>query len=325
VDILFQWLTDPDNRKAVEQDLEAALDRWGQEPYPNKTVGERIWRTISDRENLEQARQPKVTHKPTVRRFWAWRQVAAILIPLFVITLTWFTREPQPVEKQEGAKASWITKNTARGERLALNLPDGSSIYMHSNTVVRIPENIHLNKVREIYLESGEAFFDIAKVGTPFKVYAAGQEVSVMGTSFTVKNNSNNKVKTNIEVAVLTGKVKVSGEGEDGEILTRGDALKVGQGSTRRWQIADLEKEFAWREGLLLFKDASFDEVVEALEKWYGVKIIVQRGFKPPQSGFQGRYRNESLNTVLEGFAHVSGCDYKIKSDTVYLARKGDF
>jgi len=327
-DELLEWLADPANQKEVEEDIKASFGQTLDSSFPKGDVGERIWQQLVKREKIvDTSAKPKTIDIANSRNpFRTWRNIAAALIPLFIIMGLWFANNnPQPVKQVQENNEVWITKTAPKGRRLNLKLTDGSTIYLHANTTIRFLQDIHLQEVREVYLDSGEAFFDVAKVGTPFKVYAGDQEVAVMGTSFTVENNAYNKKKNGVKVAVLTGKVKVGKEGREGEILVRGDGVEVAGGKARRWQIRDLDTEFAWKDGVLAYKDASFDEVVSSLERWYGVEIVVPKGFEAAHKHFQGRYHNQSLRTVLEGFAHVSGCNYMIKSDTVYLTEKAIF
>ena len=101
-----------------------------------------------------------------------------------------------------------ITNNglyaAAVGEQRQLELPDGSVIYLNTNSQVQID---YTDTTRNIVLLQGEAHFDVAKnPQRPFNVYAGGGLVQAVGTAFTVFF----KEDQDIDVTVTEGKVALS-------------------------------------------------------------------------------------------------------------------
>ena len=101
-----------------------------------------------------------------------------------------------------------ITNNglyaAAVGEQRQLELPDGSVIYLNTNSQVQID---YTDTTRNIVLLQGEAHFDVAKnPRRPFNVYAGGGLVQAVGTAFTVFF----KEDQDIDVTVTEGKVALS-------------------------------------------------------------------------------------------------------------------
>ena len=101
-----------------------------------------------------------------------------------------------------------ITNNglyaAAVGEQRELKLPDGSVIYLNTNSQVQID---YTATTRNILLLQGEAHFDVAKnPQRPFKVYAGGGLVQAVGTAFTVFFKEDEA----IDVTVTEGKVALS-------------------------------------------------------------------------------------------------------------------
>ena len=90
------------------------------------------------------------------------------------------------------------------GEQRQLELPDGSVIYLNTNSQVQID---YTATTRNILLLQGEAHFDVAKnPGRPFNVYAGGGLVQAVGTAFTVFFKDDEA----IDVTVTEGKVALS-------------------------------------------------------------------------------------------------------------------
>ena len=76
-----------------------------------------------------------------------------------------------------------------KGGEMYLVLPDGTEVYLNSNTKLRYPTKFSLEK-REVYLEKGEAFFSVKPSNIPFLVVSNISITKVSGTEFNVKSDS---------------------------------------------------------------------------------------------------------------------------------------
>lgn len=86
-----------------------------------------------------------------------------------------------------------------------VQLPDGSSVVLRKNS--RISYNKEFDQDKRVVVLSGEAFFEVTKdPERPFFVYANELVTKVLGTSFSIKADKNDK---NVLVAVKSGKVSV--------------------------------------------------------------------------------------------------------------------
>jgi hypothetical protein len=62
----------------------------------------------------------------------------------------------------------------------------------------------------------------------------------------------------------------------------------------------NLDKVMAWKNGVFDFQDATLEEVMRQLERWYDIEVIYEKGI--PKLEFMGRMgRNLSLSDVLRG------------------------
>jgi ferric-dicitrate binding protein FerR (iron transport regulator) len=146
-----------------------------------------------------------VENKPTP--FTTIIRYAAAFLILCVAGLVLIIREPSqqdisvvPRVKAKEALTVVLAKNSIQ----KIQLHDGSTITLQPGSEVRYPKKF--GHKREVYL-SGDAFFDVAKdPQRPFLVYANEITTKVLGTSFRIRANRNEK---EIIVAVKTGKVSV--------------------------------------------------------------------------------------------------------------------
>ena len=94
---------------------------------------------------------------------------------------------------------------TATGEVRNITLPDGSVVYLNTQTRLRWIGTPH---DRRVWLQSGEAFFDVAQdPRQPFRIALDRSEIRVLGTRFDVYRKSGGTVV----VTVLSGTVAVEG------------------------------------------------------------------------------------------------------------------
>ena len=73
-----------------------------------------------------------------------------------------------------------------------------------------------------------------------------------------------------------------------------------------------------WKDGVIFFRDTAFDEVINTLERWYGVKFEI-KGAKGKGSPFSGEFHNENLENVLEAMSYSQKFQYRIDKRNVTL------
>src|SRR5690606_6416930 len=77
-------------------------------------------------------------------------------------------------------------------------------------------------------------------------------------------------------------------------------------------------EDIGWKDGWLRFKDMSVPEVIRQLERWYGVKIIIQDN-SLLVGEYTGSYKNESLEEVLKGIGYTIGWSFSISDNKVFI------
>jgi ferric-dicitrate binding protein FerR (iron transport regulator) len=70
-----------------------------------------------------------------------------------------------------------------------INLPDGSTVWLNSNSTLLLPENFS-SKHRKLFLK-GEAFFEVHKdKDNSFRVFSGNSVTEVLGTSFNINSDT---------------------------------------------------------------------------------------------------------------------------------------
>ncbi len=253
--------------------------------------------------------------------FWHYgRRVAAVILLVLGATLSfvWYNDHPGADKPAENAQAAIISKRTPRGQKSLITLPDGSRVKLNAESYLEYSEDFVQS--RQVKLV-GEAFFEVVRDTLhPFVVTAGAVQIRVLGTSFNVQAFP---FEENMAVAVASGAVWVEKKskeyGRQASQLQPREMVEVNHktGSIEKKNF-DPNELLAWKDGLLLLQNASFDEIVQKLERWYGVDFIIHRT-QPITDGFTGRYDNPSLEIVLEGMSFSSDFTYTLQDDKVII------
>src|SRR5690606_5920738 len=130
----------------------------------------------------------------------------------------------------------------------------------------------------------------------PFIVKAGNISVEVLGTQFNINAyQDENQVKTTL----FEGSVKVSTPGSS-SLLKPGHEARVKATSTDiQVSKANVDQAIAWKNGYFQFQEASLEEIMRQLSKWYDVDVNFEG--KPLEKRFSGEIpRNATLLQVLE-------------------------
>lgn len=211
-------------------------------------------------------------------------------------------------------KPMYNTLTTPKGGQYQVVLSDGTKVWLNAASSLRFPTAFTGNE-RRVEM-TGEVYFEVAKnPKMPFKVVTQGQEVEVLGTHFNVMAFQNEKV---IKTTLLEGSVKVSNN-EKTTILQPGQQSKVGINSNifRTVNDVNIEEELAWKNGYFQFNDASLEQVMRQIERWYDVDI--EYVGKISNEHFTGKLpRNTNLSNVLK-ILSMSEVDFKIEGKKIII------
>lgn len=194
--------------------------------------------------------------------------LAASLALVVLASLFWFTPKwDRPVET--------IAYATGRGQMSKLRLADGTKIELNTDTSVRVEQS---DRSRVVWVDSGEAFFDVAHDQVhPFVVHAGPRNIVVLGTKFNVRREK----RAYMVVSVVEGSVRVANPSASGNltsaVITRGDRAIVDGSSTLITSdgLDRIEHDLAWRTGMISFDQAPLARVVEEFNRYNKVQLAV--------------------------------------------------
>ena len=169
-----------------------------------------------------------------------------------------------------------LTMNTitaSAGQRVNVTLPDGTKVWLNARSEMQYPA-VFIGSIRRVKL-IGEAYFEVKHdKHSPFIVQTKRCNIKVLGTKFNVEayDDSNDFC-----TSLMQGSVEVSDNRNHSSrvILEPNYQVSIVNGQLKTEAIQDYDL-FRWREGLICFKDVTFEQLMVRFEKCYGIHVSIQ-------------------------------------------------
>lgn len=215
----------------------------------------------------------------------------------------------------------WIKISTPKGLTHEFNLPDGSHVVLNASSKIRYPVRFSGVK-RPVYLDEGEAYFSVFKdKSKPFTVYTSNYSTTALGTAFNIRCYKKEHVES---VALVHGKVRV----DDLNVLgdkPKSSFLKPNQQIILHTQSNQVERKVfrntsaitGWSKGVIVFDNASVEEVITTIENRFDVTIT--NSLKEDQWKYTGTFKDENLQEIIETICLTEGVNFKMLSKNSIL------
>lgn len=288
---------------------------------------------------------------PISRKWYQkWQSYAAITV-LGIICVVSFrflgqTSASPTLAENTGKHVNEINVNP--GARSKVQLPDGSQVWVNSDSKLSYPESFKGEK-REVFLE-GEAYFDVVKdPAHPFIVHTSGIDIRVLGTAFNVKAY---KAEPTIEATLVHGMIEVTKTNQPNAskvILKKHEKLIFDKYSDETLAktaaendyptlrkvskpaitITQLSKnlpdtaflETSWVYNRLSFEEEAFENLALKMERWFNVKIIIKNE-KIKSYKLTGSFENETIDEALRELQYLVSFSYKKNGREIVVTGK---
>ena len=246
---------------------------------------------------------------------------AAVLLTIisFSALMVYLNIENPIVDTNQAAEI--IEKQNPNGQKSTFKLEDGTIIRLNAGSKLSYQKEF-ASYERRVTLE-GEAFFDVIRDETrPFIVETKNLTTTVLGTSFNIKAYQQER---KCSVSVASGKVKVTMR--DDSSISGSQYILLNKNQMATYNLSDnsiTTKEaisnavFSWKENIIQFDHADFNDIIGTLKRWYGVEFIIDSN-NSFAGRFNAKYNNETLDLVLEGLKGEYNFEYKIEGEKVYI------
>lgn len=204
--------------------------------------------------------------------------IAAVMLLLIVSGLYLF-------DAYQKSAVSFNTILVPPGQRINVILSDNSNVWLNANTTFKYPTRFD-KKNRTVYLD-GEGHFEVeSDKKSPFVVETSYGTVQATGTTFNVEAYS----KYDLFIASLfEGEVDVEIGNKQCITLLPNQCTLLSDGQLLIAQITDRDK-FLWKNGLIAFNDSKLEEILNALDKYFDVKIQIDMKQLPNRT-YTGKFR----------------------------------
>jgi|GEM_PF-501467 len=245
---------------------------------------------------------------------------AAAIILMFVSVYYLFSSSQEsnidnPEIVQEEQPVEYYEYSTKPGQKVTINLSDGSTVFLNSGSKLRFPRYFSANS-REVEL-SGEAYFRIQPdKNSPFTVITGETVTLVTGTEFNIKYRD-----SNFNLVVSKGSVKSYKQNKP-EIafgLKPGDMISYnrekGFSNPRKVQLSYYT---AWRQNKLGFDNTSLEDVMKEIELRYNYKSVFANNSLKTKT-LTGLFTTENLDSVLSVISMTMDVNIRRREDKIVI------
>ncbi len=315
------WLARQDSARWTSED-ELALQAWLAENTSHRVAWLRLrasWERADQLEALSGTldKEPPITLR---KSSWPWAQArqrwwGVALVSLVVVGLVglwWAERAPTGEERY----------GTPVGGMAAVTLADGSRLTLNTRTRARTLVN---EQERKVWLEEGEAFFDVQPdPARPFIVTAGGDLITVLGTKFSVRHEGGRT-----QVTVLEGRVRLD-RADTPQLKAKATPTLIKNNDSVVSQAGGLlvmaktpeqvQQDLSWRQGRLVFDRMALGEIAAEFNRYNRKQMIVEGEAAEVRMG--GSFDSQNA----EGFARLVheafGLTLSVEKDAIRLSSK---
>jgi transmembrane sensor len=252
------WIERRDRGNWDEED-ETDLTAWLDENPANRIT---FWRMEAAWRRTERLAALQSTMPNRTKGALFFRIAAAMVLVFTIAGGIWYYIS-QPVS---------VTYTTSIGGHETVMLADGSHIELNTDTAIRLSDTA---ASRKIWLEKGEAFFEIThNAARPLTVFAGSRRITDLGTSFVIRRDQNS-----LEVSVIEGRVSFRDDTQ------KSNPLRLGQGDSvtalenrlfvTRKSPLELSNELGWRQGVIVFNNTSLADAAEQVSRYNVTKVAI--------------------------------------------------
>ncbi len=213
------------------------------------------------------------------------------------------------------------TLSIPRGGEYQLELSDGTKVWLNSMTRLKYPIAFS-EGVRKVFLEEGEAYFEVAHdANHPFIVATnKGMEVEVLGTSF---NLMAYEEETEIQTTLVEGSVQVKLNNHEKVRIKPGEQACFNKsGMSVVVNAVDVNPYIAWRNGRFVFEQEMLLGIMTKLSRWYDVDVFYQNESVKNKRLSANLKRYDSIHSFLDLFEQVSSLHFEVNGRTI-LVKEG--
>ena len=210
---------------------------------------------------------------------------------------------------------SITTISCAYGDKTSITLPDSSRVWLNSGSKLTFSSDFK-HGPRKVSLE-GEAFFAVMKDKRhPFRVKTADVNIEVLGTSFNVKAYPDERL---VSTTLVEGSIKISSLYQNTGIKPNQRVVFSKENKEMVIEeLSDTAMDTEWKDGRLVFRNESLEELAPKLRRWFDVDIVFADE-QVKKRKFTGVLKRESILEVISYFDLSKFVDCRIQGNKIVI------
>lgn len=221
-------------------------------------------------------------------------------------------------QKKDKVYYTYLTNNN----KSEFILCDGTKVTLNKNSRLTYPNTYGKNS-RFVKLE-GEAHFEVSQnPQMPFEVSLEKNAkkkglIKVLGTIFNAKIDFESE---KIVTTLIEGSVAFESADQKVKLYPNQQLIFNYNNSNIDIYEVDIEKEIAWKDGLIKYRKIAFHELVKELEKKFDTQIIIENNklLGPLITVSGGFSEKQSLEEIMEVISRSLPIKWKKKNDIYYI------
>ena len=226
--------------------------------------------------------------------FYLSRIAAGLLLPLIISTGTLSYLYIRQLKQADAV--SYLEASSAPGIVTRIVLPDSSKVWLNAGSSLRYPSRF-TKKERNVRL-SGEGYFEVqSDKKHPFYVSLDnGIKVKAYGTKFNINAYKEEQM---METTLESGSVDIISDSRTIPLKPSEQVCYNKANGHFTTGTVNIEEKTAWKEGKLIFRNATLEEVVKKLSRKYGIDIVLHRESRKDYK-FRATFSSENITQVLD-------------------------
>lgn len=200
-----------------------------------------------------------------------------------------------------------VQNQTAFGEIITFELPDGSSVTLNANSTLSYEKD----HPRKVWLD-GEAYFEVTKkpkTKENFQVLTNDLSIKVLGTSFNV-NSRYSQTKVYLEEGSVV--LEVAEMDTPAMEMSPGELASYSKKTNSKLEkrIAKKLENTSWKSGVIRFTEVPLSTALQEISTIYGIQFdVIDQELN--QQLFSGGIPNSNLDIALATLQEVYGLSIK--------------
>jgi len=282
-----EWLKSPENNKVFHQ----------LKKIDSLTDDLNLLHQFDLQKGKQQVRKKFRANKIVSLTGWVQRIAAVLFVPVLLAGI-WYYQKQNELRNELNVLTVSQEIVTQPGTKTHLFLPDSTEVWLNSSSSLRFP-SVFAGNERRISLQ-GEAIFKVFKnKNKPFIVGTSCMDIEAVGTEFNVSAYPGD---LKLSTTLAEGKVKITEKADASKVIYIDPGVQVNfdtSNKTYKTENVRVKDVIAWRDGVLIFDETPFHEVVARLGRWFNADIQI-RDQSIANYRFTGTFTSESLDQVME-------------------------